>query len=77
MRKIILVVAVAVLPGLVSAAEQPGQQPRKPARPDTLRPLKGNPCAAYGAGFVQVEGSSTCVKIGGSVRVEGGGGAPR
>lgn len=36
-------------------------------------PLKGagggNPCAAYGAGFVRVEGSGTCVKLGGAIDV--------
>jgi hypothetical protein len=41
--------------------------------PDRLPPAKsaaGNPCAAYGAGFVKVEGSDTCVKVGGSFRVD-------
>ncbi len=36
-------------------------------------PLKGatgaNPCAAYGAGFIRVEGTGTCVKIGGAIDV--------
>jgi hypothetical protein len=52
-----------------------------PARPSIERstptgkvlPLRGaggpNPCAAYGAGFVRVEGSGTCVKIGGAIDV--------
>jgi Porin subfamily len=30
-----------------------------------------NPCSTYGAGFVQIPGSDACVKIGGSVTVEG------
>jgi hypothetical protein len=29
--------------------------------------VKRNPCAEFGPGFVMVEGTSTCVKIGGSV----------
>lgn len=29
-------------------------------------------CAAFGPGFRKIEGSDTCVKIGGSVRVETG-----
>lgn len=29
-------------------------------------------CAAYGPGFVKVDGSDTCVKLGGAVRVDGG-----
>jgi hypothetical protein len=28
-------------------------------------------CSIYGAGFVQVPGSDACIKIGGSVSVEG------
>jgi len=42
-------------------------------------PLKattsGNPCAAYGPGFIKPEGTDTCVKIGGGIRVEVGGSA--
>ncbi len=33
---------------------------------------KINPCASYGADFTAVEGSDTCVRIGGRVRVEFG-----
>jgi Porin subfamily len=29
-------------------------------------------CAAYGAGFVKVDGTNTCVKIGGSISVGAG-----
>lgn len=32
---------------------------------------QANPCAIYGAGFVSVTGTDTCVRIGGRVRVEG------
>jgi hypothetical protein len=72
MRKILLTLVVALLPTLAASAEQPArQQPRKPTAP--LGPVKSNPCAAYGAGFVQVAGSSTCVKMGGSVTVDVGG----
>lgn len=31
----------------------------------------------YGAGFVKIEGTNTCVKIGGSVSVESGGSVRR
>ncbi|UFZ05588.1 porin [Bradyrhizobium ontarionense] len=31
-----------------------------------------NPCASYGADFVRVEGTDTCVKVGGAARVEMG-----
>jgi hypothetical protein len=32
---------------------------------------QSNPCAIYGAGFVPVAGTDTCVRIGGRVRVDG------
>jgi hypothetical protein len=69
MRAILVVVCVALSPTLTSAAEQPAQQTRKP--PVTQSPV--NPCAAYGAGFVQIAGTSTCVKVGGHISVEVGG----
>lgn len=43
---------------------------------DRLPPLKSaarNRCAAFGPGFVKVEGSDTCVKVGGAVQVGVGG----
>jgi hypothetical protein len=58
---------LAALPISVVAAELP-----KKATPPPHE-VKGNPCAAYGAGYVRVEGTTTCVKVGGSVRVEAGG----
>jgi hypothetical protein len=66
--------------GLLSASAAPAQQfrddrPGKPAKSLPLRPAKAaaNPCAEYGTGFVRIEGSSTCVKIGGSFGVGVGG----
>jgi hypothetical protein len=56
------------------AAERP--QAGKALSVKTL-PLKGaagtakvNSCASYGPRFVMVEGSGTCVKIGGSVSID-------
>jgi hypothetical protein len=76
MRTIFLIVTLAVL----SASSAPAQQlrdrkPDGPAASIPLRPAKTavNPCAEYGAGFVRVEGSSTCVKIGGAISVGAGG----
>jgi hypothetical protein len=76
MRAIFSVILVAVL----SASAAPAQQfrdskPDKPAKSLPLRPPKAaaNPCAEYGAGFVRIEGSSTCIKIGGSFSVGVGG----
>jgi hypothetical protein len=59
----------------VSAQQLREQKPDKRATSVALRPAKtaANPCAAYGAGFVRIEGSSTCIKIGGSIDVGVGG----
>jgi hypothetical protein len=76
MRTIFPVIVLALL----SASSAPAQQfrddkPGKPAKSLPLRPAKAatNPCAEYGAGFVRIEGSSTCIKIGGSFGVGVGG----
>jgi hypothetical protein len=75
MRNILLAIAVAMLP---AAAAEPssGQKPNKPLASGTLLPLKGagagNSCAAYGPGFVKVDGTDTCVKIGGVVGIGAG-----
>jgi hypothetical protein len=66
-----LILTIALLPGIAMAAEQKKstaaeQQKKKPAQ------ATANPCAQYGAGFVQVQGTNTCVKLSGSVRVEFG-----
>jgi hypothetical protein len=75
MRTIVPVIIVAML----SASAAPAQQfrdgkPDKPAKSLPLRPAKAavNPCAEYGAGFVRIEGSSTCIKVGGSLSVGAG-----
>jgi hypothetical protein len=72
MRKFLLAVVAATLPAVTALAEQPAF-PRSgtTAKPGKLLPLKGatsaHSCAAFGAGFVKVEGSDTCVKMGGDV----------
>jgi hypothetical protein len=80
MRTVFPVIVLAVL----SVSSSPAQQSRdgkleKPAQSLPLRPAKAaaNPCAEYGAGFVRIEGSSTCIKIGGSFGVGAGVGALR
>jgi len=35
-------------------------------------PSERKPCAEFGPGFVRVEGSSSCVRIGGSIGVDAG-----
>jgi len=79
MRTFLLAILILALPARAALA-QPVRRPMpdKAAPSDRLLPLKGtasaNSCAAFGPGFVKVEGSGTCVKIGGatSVGVSGG-----
>ncbi|MFA6968793.1 MULTISPECIES: porin [Bosea] len=47
----------------------PAKERAKPARVDTQA---SRPCPEYGPGFVRVEGSSACVRVGGAVRAEFG-----
>ena len=77
MRNILLAITLAMWPATTAMAEATrGQQRDKPATSGRQLPLKGagagNACAAYGAGFVKVEGTGTCVQIGGSVAIGGG-----
>ncbi len=78
MRKSLLVMmAVAVLPSIAAADQQPRlKKSEKAATSGKLLPLKrsypANACAEYGAGFVRVEGTTTCMKIGGAVSVGAG-----
>jgi hypothetical protein len=77
MRNTLLAIVVAVLPASIALAE-PSSSNHKPdkAAPGRLLPLKGaaasNSCAAYGPGFVKVDGTGTCVKIGGAVSIGAG-----
>jgi hypothetical protein len=71
MRKIVLTIIVAAWPAL-AWAEQPSR-PTSGKNTPSGKPLKlkgavrENPCAEFGAGFVRLEGSDTCMKIGGYV----------
>jgi hypothetical protein len=75
MRKTLLaIMALLLTGGAASAAEQTRQQKSDNAAPSgKLLPMKGatsrNSCAAYGPGFVRVEGSETCAKIGGALSI--------
>jgi hypothetical protein len=82
MRNLLPVVISAVLFASLARAEQPTAGKLViPATSGKQLPLKGagavNSCAAYGRGFVKIEGSDSCVKIGGAIRVDavGSGGA--
>ncbi|GAB1716382.1 MAG: hypothetical protein NTAFB05_14240 [Nitrobacter sp.] len=75
LRGIVVALSVAGLPAWAQTrgshisnhdikAEQPARKAAPPAR---------KPCAEFGPGFVWVEGSSSCVRIGGGIGVGGGG----
>ncbi len=73
-----IILAVLGLPGLAGAQSIgepiPGRAPPK-GKPAAARPTPAQatrPCPEYGPGFVRVEGSSACVRVGGGVRVEYG-----
>jgi hypothetical protein len=77
MRKSLLVMMAVVLPAVAALAEQPRlQKSDKAAISGQSLPLKrpssANACAEYGAGFVKVEGTNTCMKIGGAVSIGAG-----
>ena len=74
MRKSLLVMMIVVLSSVAARAEQPRlQKADKTATSNKLLPLKrsnsANACAEYGAGFVKIEGTNTCMKIGGAVSI--------
>jgi hypothetical protein len=74
MRSTLLLIVVALLPASMALAEQSSRQ--KSAKPTTSSRLlatkgasTGSTCAAFGPGFAKVDGTETCVKIGGAVSV--------
>jgi hypothetical protein len=74
MRTVLLAMLILALPASAAPAQPVSPHaPDKPAPSDRLLPLKGtasgNSCAAFGPGFVKVEGSGTCVKIGGATSI--------
>jgi hypothetical protein len=53
-------------------------KPLAPAKPTSRTGTKtANPCASFGPNFKRIEGTDTCVKIGGAVSVEAGSGFGR
>jgi hypothetical protein len=67
--------AIAISPGAAQTLTQPNPQTKTP--PPSVAP-KSRPaghvktCDAYGAGFRNIPGTDTCLKIGGGVTVEVG-----
>ncbi len=78
MRTFFLAMIVAVLANSAALADplsRPKPDYRKPpGRLPPARSATANPCAPFGPGFVKVEGSDTCVKIGGAISADVGSG---
>jgi hypothetical protein len=74
MRKLLLLMIALALPSVAGVAEPLRLQKTDKVMADKPLPLKrsGNACAEYGAGFVRIEGTSNCMKIGGAVSVGAG-----
>ncbi len=60
----------AIAQTLIDPNSRPKSQPPGLAKPQPA--LRTKACSAFGAGFLQIPGTNTCVKIGGFVTVEGG-----
>jgi len=74
MRNILIALALAVLTASSAQAESFSIQKRDTSsRLPTKRAGASNSCSAFGPGFVKVEGTETCVKIGGAVSIGAGG----
>jgi hypothetical protein len=74
MRTILFAIAIAVLSAPVAESEPfGGQKSGHAVSSGKLLPVKGehagNPCAVYGSGFTKVDGTDTCVNIGGAVSI--------
>ncbi len=74
------IVALITLLDAVSAGAiaqtliEPNSKPKLPQSPDSAKQhptARSKSCSAFGAGFVQIPGTDTCVKIGGFVTMEG------
>ncbi|MBR0895304.1 hypothetical protein JQ616_10130 [Bradyrhizobium tropiciagri] len=76
MRKTCLVIAAVLLPAVAFAQQGDRRNFQTPPDAGKILPSKSatrsNPCASYGPGFVKVEGSDTCVKLGGGISVGAG-----
>ena len=66
MQKLLLAFIVVLLLPTFVVAQQSSHKPTK-QKLSALRPTKTTPCERYGAGFVRVGNTTTCMKIGGGV----------
>ncbi|MFK4507730.1 hypothetical protein IQ17_03246 [Bradyrhizobium daqingense] len=76
-----LLILLSILTTSATAAESlrlpPAERPQTGKEIGKALPLKGTvgkagagSCASYGARFVMVEGTGTCVKVGGSISID-------
>lgn len=77
MRKLILLAAALIFSSVAAVAQQAQSRKSDKAAPSgkplpLKRPNSANACAEYGAGFVMIEGTTTCMKIGGAIGVGAG-----
>lgn len=76
MRAILLTLLIGMVLAGVARAEPADRRPPRVnsegQKPKVQRPLS-NPCAQFGPGFARIEGSETCIQIGGSVGIGIGG----
>lgn len=76
MRNACFVIIAVLLPAAAFAQAGDRRHFQTPADGGKTLPTKSttrsNPCASYGPGFVKVEGSDTCVKLGGGISVGAG-----
>jgi len=56
-----------------STSPKPSKSPSSGKVLPMKRPATINSCAAFGPGFVKLEGTDTCVQIGGSISIGVGG----
>lgn len=69
MRAFAIVALIALTPASAFAQSKPAKKP-EPAAKVQPEP-RPKTCAEYGAGFARVEGTGTCVKFGGYLRMQG------
>jgi hypothetical protein len=76
MRTIHFIVPAALLFASQVAAQQSPQLRLDPPADSKTLPVKSpkadSSCAAYGAGFVKLTDTNTCVKVGGSISIGAG-----
>ena len=70
-----IALAVAVRSGAIAqTVVEPNSKPKlsQPPGPAKSQPApRSRSCSSFGAGFVQIAGTDTCVKIGGFITTEG------